>query len=69
MKSSVSITLNTKLRMNDNIIRYTYLGHKKYIDQEKPVPGGKWAKHVARKKEEHQDWWEDVNSVEGLHEK
>ena len=39
------------------------------IDKEKVVPGGKWAKYVARKKEEHQDWWEDTDTVAGLHEK
>ena len=41
----------------------------KYIDQERPVPSGKWAKHVAKKKREHQDWWEDTDTVAGLHEK
>ena len=35
----------------------------------KAVPDGKWAKHVARKKKEHQDWWEDTDTVAGLHEK
>ena len=58
-----------ELESGKTVTAWVYLGHKKYIDKEKPVPGGKWAKHVARKKEEHQDWWEDVNSVEGLHEK
>ena len=58
-----------ELESGKTVTAWVYLGHKKYIEQEKPVPGGKWAKHVARKKEEHQDWWEDVNSVEGLHEK
>ena len=58
-----------ELENGKTVTAWVYLGHKKYIDQEKTVPGGKWAKHVARKKKEHQDWWEDVNSVEGLHEK
>ena len=58
-----------ELESGKTVTAWVYLGHKKYIDKEKPVPGGKWAKHVARRKEEHQDWWEDVNSVKGLHEK
>ena len=58
-----------ELENEKTVTAWVYLGHKKYIDKEKPVPGGKWAKHVARKKEEQQDWWEDVNSVKGLHEK
>ena len=58
-----------ELENEKTVTAWVYLGHKKYIDKGKAVPGGKWAKHVARKKKEHQDWWEDVNSVEGLHEK
>ena len=58
-----------ELESKKTVTVWVYLGHKKYIDQERPVPGGKWAKHVARKKEEHQDWWKDTDTVAGLHEK
>ena len=58
-----------ELESGKTVTAWVYLGHKKYIDKEKPVPGGKWAKHVARKNKEHQDWWEDTNTVAGLHEK
>ena len=58
-----------ELESGKTVTAWVYLGHKKYIDKEKPVPGGKWAKHVARKKEEHQDWWKDNSTVAGLHEK
>ena len=58
-----------ELESGKTVTAWVYLGHNKYIDQEKPVPGGKWAKHVARKKEEHQDWWKDTDTVAGLHEK
>ena len=58
-----------ELENGKTVTAWVYLGHKKYIDQEKPVPGGKWAKHVARKKEEHLDWWEDTDTVAGLHER
>ena len=58
-----------ELENGKTVTARVYLGHRKYIDKEKPVPGGKWAKHVSRKKEEHQEWWEDVDSVKGLHDK
>ena len=58
-----------ELESKKTVTVWVYLGHKKYIDQERPVPGGKWAKHVARKKKEHQDWGEDTDTVAGLHEK
>ena len=51
------------------VTAWVYLGHKKYIGKEKSVPSGKWAKHVAKKKEKHQDWWEETDTVAGLHEK
>ena len=58
-----------ELESKKTVTVWVYLGHKKYIDQERPVPGGKWAKHVARKKKEHQDWWKDTSTVAGLHKK
>ena len=58
-----------ELENEKTVTAWVYLGHKKYIDKGKAVPGGKWAKHVARKKKEHQDWWEDTDTVAGLHEK
>ena len=58
-----------ELESKKTVTVWVYLGHKKYIYQERPVPGGKWAKHVARKKKEHQDWWKDTSTVAGLHKK
>jgi gamma-glutamylcyclotransferase (GGCT)/AIG2-like uncharacterized protein YtfP len=58
-----------ELESGKTVTAWVYLGHQKYIDQEKPILGGKWAKHVARKGKEQQDWWEDTNTVAGLHEK
>ena len=58
-----------ELENGKTVTAWVYLGHKKYIDKGKAVPGGKWAKYVARKKEEHQDWWKDTDTVAGLHEK
>ena len=58
-----------ELENEKTVTAWVYLGHKKYIDKGKAVPGGKWAKYVARKKEEHQDWWKDTDTVAGLHEK
>ena len=58
-----------ELESGKTVTAWVYLGHKKYVDKERPVPGGKWAKHVARKKKEHQDWWKDTDTVAGLHEK
>ena len=58
-----------ELESGKTVTAWVYLGHKKYIDQEKPILGGKWAKHVTRKGKEQQDWWEDTNTVAGLHEK
>ena len=58
-----------ELESGKTVTAWVYLGHKKYIDQEKPVLDGKWAKHVAKRGKEQQDWWEDTNTVAGLHEK
>ena len=45
---------------------WIYIGSEKYIKKENAVKDGKWVKHVSEK-EENQDWWENVNTVEGLH--
>ena len=58
-----------ELENEKTVTAWVYLGHKKYIDKGKAVPGGQWAKHVARKKKEHEDWREDTDTVAGLHEK
>jgi len=58
-----------ELENGKTVTAWVYLGNKKYIDKVKAVPGGKWAKYVAKKKEEHQDWWKDTDTVAGLHEK
>ena len=45
---------------------WIYIGSEKYIKKENAVKDGNWVKHVSEKKG-NQDWWDDVNSVKGLH--
>ena len=45
---------------------WIYIGTEKYIKKENAVKDGNWVKHVSEKKG-NQDWWDDVNSVKGLH--
>jgi len=47
---------------------WIYIGSEKYISKENAVKDGSWVKHIS-KKEGNQDWWENVNTVEGLHDK
>ena len=47
---------------------WIYIGRKEYVNEENKVKGGNWVKHIS-KKEGNQDWWKNVNTVEGLHEK
>ena len=45
---------------------WIYIGSEKYIKKENAVKDGNWVKHVSEKKG-NQTWWDDVNSVKGLH--
>ena len=47
---------------------WIYIGSKEYVNEENKVKDGNWVKHIS-KKEGNQDWWENVNTVEGLHDK
>ncbi len=47
---------------------WIYIGSEEYISKENAVKGGNWVEHIS-KKEGNQDWWENVNTVEGLHDK
>ena len=47
---------------------WIYIGSKEYVKRENAVKDGNWVKHIS-KKEGSKDWWENVNTVEGLHEK
>ena len=47
---------------------WIYIGSEKYIKKENAVKDGNWVKHIS-KKEGNKDWWENINTVEGLHEK
>ena len=47
---------------------WIYIGSKEYVNEENKVKGGNWVKHIS-KKEGNQDWWKNVNTVEGLHKK
>ena len=45
---------------------WIYIGSKEYVNKENKVKDGNWVKHIS-KKEGNQDWWKNVNTVEGLH--
>jgi len=47
---------------------WIYIGSKGYVKEENAVKDGNWVKHIS-KKEGNKDWWENINTVEGLHEK
>ena len=45
---------------------WIYIGSKEYVNKENKVKDGNCVKHIS-KKEGNQDWWKNVNTVEGLH--
>ena len=47
---------------------WIYIGSEEYVKEENAVKGGNWVKHISKKKG-NLDWWENVNTVEGLHDK
>ena len=47
---------------------WIYIGSTEYVKKENDVKDGNWVKHIS-KKEGNNDWWENINTVEGLHEK
>jgi hypothetical protein len=47
---------------------WIYIGSKEYVKEENSVKDGNWVKHIS-KKEGNKNWWKEVNTVEGLHEK
>ncbi len=47
---------------------WIYIGSKEYVKEENSVKDGNWIKHIS-KKEGNKNWWKEVNTVEGLHEK
>ena len=59
---------NIELESGELVRAWIYIGSEEYIDQEKTVPSGKWAKHMSGKKG-NQDWWKDTDTVAGLHKK
>ena len=59
---------NIELEDGELVKAWIYTGNEKYIRKENTVEGGNWVKHMSGKKG-NQDWWENVKSVEGLHEK
>ena len=44
------------------------IGSEDYIKKENIVMGGNWVKHIKQKKQ-NQEWWENVNTVQGLDKK
>ena len=47
---------------------WIYIGNEEYISKENAVKDGNWVKHISMK-EGNKDWWEDTDTVAGLHEK
>ena len=47
---------------------WIYIGSKDYVKRENEVKGGNWVKHI-KMKEQNKEWWENVNTVQGLDEK
>jgi len=47
---------------------WIYIGSEDYIKKENIVKGGNWVKHIKLKKQ-NQEWWENVNTVQGLDKK
>ena len=47
---------------------WIYIGSEDYIKKENVVEGGNWVKHIKLKKQ-NQEWWENVNTVQGLDKK
>ena len=47
---------------------WIYIGSEDYIKKENIVKGGNWVKHIKQKKQ-NQQWWENVNTVQGLDKK
>ena len=53
---------------NDTEKAWIYVGSKEYVNQENIVDSGNWVNHIS-KKEGHKDWWKEIDTVAGLHEK
>ena len=47
---------------------WIYIGSEDYIKRENIVKGGNWVKHIKQKKQ-NREWWENVNTVQGLDKK
>ena len=47
---------------------WIYIGSEEYVKKENVVKDGNWVKHISMK-EGNKDWWEDTDTVAGLHEK
>ena len=47
---------------------WIYIGSEDYIKKENIVKEGNWVKHIKQKKQ-NQEWWENVNTVQGLDKK
>ena len=47
---------------------WIYIGSEDYIKRETEVKGGSWVKHIKKKKQ-NLEWWENVNTVQGLDKK
>ena len=47
---------------------WIYIGSEDYIKRKNVVKGGSWVKHIKQKKQ-NQEWWENVNTVQGLDKK
>ncbi len=47
---------------------WVYLGQMKHVRQAVFIQGGDWVRHVTAKLNDIEMWWQDVDTVFGLHE-
>jgi len=46
---------------------WVYIGQARFVDGRPPIPHGDWVAYAASKSTELDDWWQDIDSVAGLH--
>ena len=46
---------------------WVYLGQAKFVTDKLIIPDGDWAAHVAQNQPKLQEWWQDIDTVAGLH--
>lgn len=46
---------------------WVYLGQARFVTDKPIIPDGDWAAHVAQNQPKLQEWWQDIDTVAGLH--